>query len=269
MSTVTAGDGTTLHYTEQGEGRPLILLHGWGFSGEYFSGVVPGLAEHARVIAVDLRAHGRSEDPGHGYRVSRLAADLRDLIVALDLHEVTVLGWSLGCPVIWSYQELFGTDRLRQAVYVAQTPKQYRAPDWTLAHNSIFDDATLAAVQGRVTYDRAAFDREQLDEITATDLPDDRADVLFDEMSRMASSARNAVMADHTHHDWRDLLPGLTLPSLVVVGRHDRAFPWEAARFVADTVPNARFELFENSSHAVFLDEPEKFVSVVVDFLTS
>ncbi|KIQ10970.1 alpha/beta fold hydrolase [Rhodococcus sp. MEB064] len=267
MSTVTVSDGTVLHYREQGAGRPLVLLHGWGFSGEFFSGSMDRLAEHSRVIALDMRAHGGSEDPGHGYRVSRLAKDLFDVLAALDLADVTVLGWSLGCPVIWSYQELFGNERLAQAIYVAQTPRQYRTPEWSLAHTSIFDDASLAAVQGRVLYDRDNFDAEQLDEITATDLPADRVEILHAEMAKMSGAARNAVMADHTHHDWRDLLPTLDLPSLVMVGKHDKAFPWEAARYVGDTVPGARTVLFEDSSHALFLDEPQKFEDEVVAFL--
>ncbi|MDQ1199755.1 non-heme chloroperoxidase [Rhodococcus sp. SORGH_AS303] len=267
MSTWTVSDGTVLHYTDQGTGRPLVMLHGWGFSGRFFDGSVDRLAEYARVITVDLRAHGDSEDPGHGYRVSRLAKDLRDLLVGLELTDVTVLGWSLGCPVIWSYQELFGTDLLAQAIYVAQTPRQYRTPEWTLAHTSIFDDASLAAVQGRVTYDRENFDREQLDEITATDLPAERVEVLLAEMTKISSEARNAVMADHTHHDWRDLLPALDLPSLVMVGKHDKAFPWEAAQYVGDTIPGARTVVFENSSHALFLDEPRKFEDEVLGFL--
>ncbi|MGB3770680.1 MAG: alpha/beta hydrolase [Rhodococcus sp. (in: high G+C Gram-positive bacteria)] len=264
---MTVSDGTVLHYRDRGTGRPLVLLHGWGFSGKFFEGSVDRLAEHARVISLDMRAHGDSEDPGHGYRVSRLAKDLRDVLLALDLTEVTALGWSLGCPVIWSYQELFGTDRLAQAIYVSQTPKQYRTPDWNLAHNSIFDDATLAAVQGRVTYDRTAFDREQIGEITATELPDDLVETLVGEMAKMPSPARNAVMADHTHHDWRDVLPTFDLPSLVLVGREDRAFPWEAAKYVADALPDARFELLEHSSHAPFLDEPDRFAREVIGFL--
>lgn len=63
MSTWTVSDGTVLHYTDQGTGQPLVMLHGWGFSGRFFDGSVDRLAEHARVITVDLRAHGDSEDP--------------------------------------------------------------------------------------------------------------------------------------------------------------------------------------------------------------
>lgn len=59
-----------------------------------------------------------------GYHVSRLAADLRELLTQLELAEVTVVGTSMGCAVIWAYIELFGEDRLARAVFVDQAPLQ-------------------------------------------------------------------------------------------------------------------------------------------------
>ena len=104
------------------------MIHGWTFSGRFFSRNVDALAEGFRVITLDLR--------GHGYRVPRLAKDLDDLLDALDLKDATVLGWSLGCPVIWSYLELFGDRRLAKAVFVQQSPRQYYALDWKFANAS-------------------------------------------------------------------------------------------------------------------------------------
>jgi pimeloyl-ACP methyl ester carboxylesterase len=71
-----------------------------------------------QVYAYDQRFHGDSDSPNHGFHVARLAVDLRDFLQALDLTEVTVVGSSMGCAVIWSYVELFGLQRLRQAVFV-------------------------------------------------------------------------------------------------------------------------------------------------------
>lgn len=112
MPYFTSNDGVRLFYDETGLGRPLVLIHGWTFSGRFFARNVSVLAENARVITVDLRGHGRSDKPNHGYLTPRLAADLGDLLQALDLSDVTLLGWSLGAPVIWSYLELFGRDRV-------------------------------------------------------------------------------------------------------------------------------------------------------------
>lgn len=110
MPYCTSNDGIRLFYDDIGQGRPLVLIHGWTFSGRFFHPNVSALAKNARVVSIDLRGHGRSDKPNHGYRISRLAADLRDLLQELDLRDVTLLGWSLGAPLIWSYLELFGRD---------------------------------------------------------------------------------------------------------------------------------------------------------------
>lgn len=267
MPDVMTNDGVRLHYEEKGEGRPLVMIHGWTFSGRFFRCNVDALAEHAPVITLDLRGHGDSEKPGHGYRVPRLAKDLDDLLDGLDLSDATVLGWSLGCPVIWSYLELFGDRRLAGAVFVQQSPRQYYALDWKFAHASCYDDASLANTQAQVELNTAEFDRQQLASIMAASPTDPERDMFLSEMAKPPPEARNAIMADHTRYEWRDLLTTIRLPSLVLVACRDAVFPWQGPAYVGEAIPNAETVFFEESSHALFLDEPEKFNETVRSFV--
>jgi len=114
----TTNDGVRLHYLEAGSGKPLVLIHGWSQCAEEFKHQIAGLSDRYRVIAIDQRGHGDSEKPGFGYRIQRLAKDLQDLLVSLNLQDVTVLGHSIGCSVIWCYWDLFGSDRLAKIVLV-------------------------------------------------------------------------------------------------------------------------------------------------------
>lgn len=82
------------------------------------------------------------------------------------------------------------------------------------------------------------------------------------EMATCPPRVRNAVMADHTRHDRRDLLPTLDLPTLVCVARQDRVFDWRGPAWVGEHVPGARTEFFEESGHALVLDEPDRFDGV-------
>ncbi|MEV4273431.1 alpha/beta fold hydrolase [Micromonospora chalcea] len=264
---VSTNDGTRIHYTEQGDGQPLVMIHGWCFSHRFFTRNLDTLAEHARVIAFDLRGHGDSDKPTHGYRISRLARDLFDLLEHLDLRWVTVLGWSLGCPVIWSYLELFGNHRLARAVFVEQTPRQYRSTDWTYTHATCYDEASLAATQTQVELDTANFDRRQLQTIMATQPSEQERKLLLAEMAKAPTVARTALIAEHSRHDWRDLLPTITLPSLVLVARRDKVFPWQGPAWVGKAIPRAETVFFEDSSHALFLDEPDKFNRTVIRFM--
>ncbi|MCX5618880.1 alpha/beta fold hydrolase [Bombella pollinis] len=267
MPHITTSDHVKLYYEEHGQGRPLVMIHGWTFSGRFFHRNVAAFAQKYRVITLDLRGHGHSDKPHHGYRIARLAADLRDVLEALDLHDVTVLGWSIGSPIIWSYMELFGTKRLRSAIFVQQTPKQFFSPDWKLGHATCYDEAGLTFLQQQLTFNRSAFDQQNLADCLSTSLPEDEKTMLLNEMAACPSYAASLMMADHTTQDWRDVLPHLSLPSLMMIAGKDKVLPAAGPRWVAEHMPHCQAVEFEESSHMVFLDETEKFNHTVLTFM--
>jgi pimeloyl-ACP methyl ester carboxylesterase len=175
----------------------------------------------------------------------------------------------MGCPVIWSYLELFSTERLAQAVFVEQSPRQYYALDWKYAHATCYDDVSFAFTKAQVEMATSDFDKNQLKTIMATEPTPEERELMLGEMAKAPSSARNAIMADHTRYDWRDLLPEINLPSLVLVAREDKVFPWQGPAWVGEHIPNAQTILFEKSSHALFLDESEKFTESVLSFMSN
>jgi non-heme chloroperoxidase len=129
----TTADGVRLHYLEAGSGNPLVLIHGWSQCAEEFKHQIAELSGSYRVIAIDQRGHGESEKPGFGYKIHRLSKDLHELLISLDLTDVTVLGHSMGCSVIWGYWELFGADRLAKIILVDEPPHLTSNPAWTPA----------------------------------------------------------------------------------------------------------------------------------------
>ncbi|EHH67370.1 alpha/beta fold hydrolase [Gluconobacter morbifer] len=267
MPHITTSDGTRIYYEEQGQGRPLILIHGWTFSGRFFHRNIGPLSEQTRVITLDLRGHGRSDKPRHGYRVSRLAADLQDLLIALNINDATVLGWSLGCPVIWSYLELFGRERIRNAIFVQQTPRQYYSADWKYGHAICYDQAGLASLQQQLSLTPEAFDRTNLKSCLCHDLPKDEEAFLLQEMAESPAFARSPLMADHTNADWRDVLPRFQLRAIMMVAKKDTVLDPRGPEWVAQNMPNCKPVYFEDSAHMIFLDETEKFNQTVLSFL--
>lgn len=94
-------NGRHLYYVDEGAGSPLILSHGWGFDHGCFRPLIDQLSERHRVIAYDIRGHGRSERSAQAYTMAQLASDLVGLIAALHLPEPpVVLGHSLGGAVV-------------------------------------------------------------------------------------------------------------------------------------------------------------------------
>lgn len=75
-----------------------------------------------RVVAVDMRGHGDSENAIFGHRISRYATDLHELMCALNLHDAIMMGHSMGCSIIWSLFDLFGAARMARCVFVDMSP---------------------------------------------------------------------------------------------------------------------------------------------------
>ncbi|GAA5227653.1 alpha/beta fold hydrolase [Paeniglutamicibacter antarcticus] len=267
MARFTTTDGVELNFIDTGSGPALVLLHGWGFSHRFFDGVVPALSRNLRVVALDLRGHGDSGAPRYQPRVARMGADLHELLGHLDLEEAAVLGWSLGSAVIWSMLENFGSQRVAAGIFCSQVPRQYLAEDWPWHHAQCFDDSGLARFQGQVHYQLETMIKEQVDEICAAPVSEADRALFVNEMAKCPAAVRNAIMADHTRHDWRDFLQQLDLSTLVMTGQQDQAYDWRGVAWIGDHVPGAQTVLFPDSAHAIFHDEPERFVSAVLDFV--
>src|SRR5512138_599834 len=103
MSTFNLPDGARLYYEDKGEGRSILFIHGLWMSSRFFQRQVARLSKRFRVIAVDLRGHGRSSHVMRGHTVANYARDIRSLIDGLGLNDVILAGWSMGAFVLWDY----------------------------------------------------------------------------------------------------------------------------------------------------------------------
>ena len=128
---VTTSDGVNLHYLEAGSGTPILMIPGWSQTAEQFKYQLSGLSDRYRVIAVDMRGHGEFDKPEFGYKISRLAKDTHDMIHALDLDEVNILGHSMGSSVIWNYYDMYGPERLSKLLLIDQMPMITSNPAWS------------------------------------------------------------------------------------------------------------------------------------------
>ena len=132
MPSIQASDGVRLDYTEHGtpNGRPVVLLAGFKAPATSWAWQLSAL-ENYRVFAVDLRGHGTSEHPEAGASMQRRGEDVRDVLENLGVSDVILIGGSLGGNTIWSYIDQFGSDRVRAAIIVDQTPKMMNTAHWS------------------------------------------------------------------------------------------------------------------------------------------
>jgi pimeloyl-ACP methyl ester carboxylesterase len=140
----TASDGVAIHYEEVGAGRPLLLLHGLMAHAGFWRGQLP-LADSFRLIAPDLRGHGRSPAPPASVTVDRLVGDVAELVDALGLADAVVVGWSLGAALGWPLLAGPMGDRFAASVVVDMTPCIRNSGGWQLGLSPELIEARAAA----------------------------------------------------------------------------------------------------------------------------
>src|ERR1700737_5291699 len=225
-------DSVRVRYLEAGAGKPLVLLHGISQTAEQFKFQIEGLSDRYRLIALDLRGHGESEKVNFGLKIHRLAQDLREALVAANADDVTLVGHSMGCTVIWAYWELFGADRLGKIVLIDQSPMLTSNPAWTPeereAAGSMYTPAALWETANALAGpDGEAFARAFIGSTVTRNCPEDVKEWIIQCSSRMARKDAATLLLNHGCQDWRDIIPRIRLPTLVIAGRGSPA-PWKS-----------------------------------------
>lgn len=273
--TVTVKDGTRLSYIEAGSGRPLVMIPGWSQSAAEFKHQIDDFAQDRRVIALDMRGHGESSKPDHGYRISRLACDLHEALAALDLAEVDVLGHSMGCSVIWSHLTLFGVERLGRLLLIDQAPAVTGRPHWSeeerLDCGCLMPSAT--ELYGFCDAVRAAGDEEAEADLLAGmftgAMPRDELLWIARENLKFPRTHAADLLFHHCLLDWRDAIRRIDRPTLVVGGAKS-IFPPRSQEWIAEQISGAELRIFaedEGGSHFMFYENPQAFNALVRDFL--
>jgi pimeloyl-ACP methyl ester carboxylesterase len=268
--------GHPVTYHQVGEGPAVLLIHGITSSSRTWRAVMPGLAERHTVIAPDLLGHGRSAKPRGDYSLGAYASGLRDLLVALEVPRATVVGHSLGGGVAMQFAYQF-PERLDRLVLVdsgglgeevsvvlraATLPgAEYVLP--LLASSPLRGaGAAVRAVLGRVGL-KANADVRGLAE---------GFESLGDAAARRAfvHTARSVIDPTGQRVDATDrLYLAAHVPSLVVWGERDRMIPVAHGRQAHALMPNSRLEVFEGAGHFPFNDDPERFVALLDDFIST
>jgi non-heme chloroperoxidase len=271
---VTTNDGVNLHYLEAGSGKTILMIPGWSQTAEQFRHQLDGLSDRYRVIAVDMRGHGESDKPDFGYKISRLAKDVHDTIHALDLSEVNILGHSMGSSVIWNYLDLFGPERLAKLLLIDQMPMITANPAWSeeerQAAGAIFDPQSLyETINALAGPDGVETTRGFIGSMVTKAIPETDKEWIIERNLTMPREHAATLLYNHSTQDWRDLIPRIDLPTLVVGGRVSTV-PWQSQAWIHEQIPGSRLEIFEEEeggNHFMFIEGHEKFNQIVADFV--
>ena len=276
MTEVSAQSGlpstTNVHVEDSGgAGRPVVLIHGWPLSGESWADQVPALSDAGyRVVRYDRRGFGRSDKPDGGFDYDQLSDDLHSVLTERDLHDVTLVGFSMGGGEVARYATRHGESRLRSVVFAAAVPpymaKTDDNPDGPL------DQATADGFEQGLNADRDAFFDQFVTAFFSVD-----GDLKVTEPQRQDAIAlcrqsdQRAVlgcMEAFGTTDFRPDLPHISVPTLVLHGDGDGIVPFEGSgKLTHETVEQSQLVLLRNAPHGCNVSHKDEFNDALVAFL--
>jgi pimeloyl-ACP methyl ester carboxylesterase len=277
MAEVTAHSGllkkVKVHVDDTGgTGRPVVLIHGWPLSGESWAPQMPALsAAGYRVVRYDRRGFGRSDKPATGYGYDTLADDLDGVLTELDLHDVTLVGFSMGGGEVARYVTRHGQDRLHSVVFAsAVTPYMLQGsdnPDGPLAKGQAAQMAKDLTTNQDKFYDQ--FTTEFFSVDGKIQVSEEERQQALAQTREADKKAALACMTSFGTTDFRDDLREVTVPALVLHGDGDATVPFEGSgKRTHEAIPQSQLHVILGGPHGVNVSHAEQFNRVLIDFLT-
>jgi non-heme chloroperoxidase len=262
-------DGVTLSVNVEGPAKansdepPLVLIHGWSMSGRFFRRQLPDLAARRTVIVPDLRGHGHSEKVLHGHTVPTYASDLAAILAGLGVERPVLVGWSMGAMVAYEFLRQGGPGSVSGIVIVDQPPSDFAWPGYEFGG---FTAEGLLEMSEQVQTDQAGVASE-FAQLMLRDPDPDTVAWMTSEILQVPPAIASAILLDQTLRDYRDLLPHIEVPALVLFGEDDKLTSPRAGWYIAEAIPAAKLKTFPNSSHCPFWEEAAAFNHAVESFL--
>jgi non-heme chloroperoxidase len=272
MPYVSVDDKTEIFYKDWGEGRPVVLSHGWPLNSDSWEAQALFLASNGyRVVTHDRRGHGRSTQTWHGNEMDTYADDLADVIAALDLRDVTLVGFSTGGGEVARYIGRHGTARVAQAVLVSAVPPfmLQTADNPGGVPVEVFDGIRAGSLAGRSQLYRELADGPFFgNNRPGVEVPQGIRDAFW--LQGLASGHRNAYecIAAFSATDFRGDLAKFDVPTLVIHGDDDQVVPFEVGgKASAALVEGAELIVYADAPHGITDTHKDRLGADLLAFL--
>ncbi|WP_457332555.1 alpha/beta fold hydrolase [Rhizobacter sp. P5_C2] len=267
-----ATNGTTLHVRVGGSGAAVVLIHGFGDTGDMWTPLAIELAKNHRVVAPDLRGIGLSAKPEDGYEKKNQAKDIRGVLDALGIDQADVVGHDIGVMVAYAYAAAYPTKTTRLVVMDAPPPG---IPPWDevvrnpkLWHFDFYGKDVFRLVQGR---ERIFLDRfyndfggqpEKIDEGTR----DHYAQLYAQPGAMKGALSQFQAFRQDAKDNLESMKTKLTMPVLAIGG--EKSFAGLEAVAMRNAATNVTELVIPRAGHWLMEEEPAAVVQGVKDFLS-
>lgn len=248
--------------TAKRSGKPVMFIHGWPLSHEMFEYQFMHLHKKGhRCIGVDLRGFGRSDKPWSGYSYETFADDIEDLMTALDLRGVTLVGFSMGGAIAMHYAAKYSSsDRISKVVFMgAAAPCFTKREGFPYGMNksdcdgliaqSLDDRAKMVSDFGKIFFrSKDSQSREIMDWLFAINM----------QASPYATVKCLEELRDADLRDDMRKISERKLPVAIFHGIKDKICPFDFAKMMNKGIEGSRLVKFDNSGHGLNIEEKEK-----------
>lgn len=272
MSATSANPRVRLHVEDSGgDGRPVVLIHGWPLSAESWNAQVGPLRDAGhRVVAYDRRGFGRSGKPDDGYDYDTLTDDLANLLEERDLRDVALVGFSMGGGEVARYASRHGGRRLRSVVFAAAVPpclmKSGDNPEGPLTPEKAKEKEAGLRADRKTYFD--GFTRDFFSangELKVTEAQRQEAIALC---LQSGEAAALGCMKAFATTDFRGDLGQVRVPTLVLHGDSDATVPFEGSgKRTHEAIAGSELVLLRDAPHGCNVSHAGEFNRALLAFL--
>jgi non-heme chloroperoxidase len=272
MPYLTTADNTQIYFKDWGRGRPVVLIHGWPLSADSWDDQALAFANAGlRVISYDRRGFGRSSQPWSGYDYNTLTDDLREVMKALDLTDVALIGFSMGGGEVARYMKKYNGAGVTQAGLVASIlPYKLKTPDNPHGTELSALEETLAAIKLDRAKFFAGFFRKfyGVDGATKPPVSDELLHASWNVAMQAGLNATLACAESFFKTDFRPELASFRVPTLILHGTEDKNVPIEGSgRPAAKGIKSATLIEYKGSPHGLLATDKQRVTDDLLGFL--
>ena len=253
---VKTSDGVSIHYTDTGEGKAIVLIPGWLSEVTIWEHQIAELSKRYRVIAIDPRSQGDSDNPSTGHLPEDRARDYKQVVDVLSLEQPVMVGWSMACGELMSYVEQYGDEDLGGIVLVDGLLPPDANPDVI---------PILAYFTHLLQKDR----KQAIDEFIPFWFKTEQSEDYLEAVKKTTDKAPTAQAVTLMHNMVlnNDLSGAFARLSRPVLFAYQDLLQGGADYLKSQLGDKVQLELFADEGHALFVDNPTKFNAMIDEFV--
>ena len=256
-----------MNYKIIGDGRPLILIHGWAMNAEVWSDLSDNLSSNYQVISIDLRGHGKSKQLDGPFNYEIFAKDIRLLIDKLGLKDLTLIGWSMGVSVILKMLQ-HPLPSLSSLVFISGNPSLAKRADYEngipeVVIKRLYKNTERDLEKGLQNFHSLLFSPEELSQIEQLNI----LKILTDTNNIPKKEAALESLKCLQNEDLRDALAKIAVPTLLIHGKKDQISMSGAALYMKKRIKKSELLLLDDTGHVPFITKEKETLEKIKLFL--